>query len=332
MMYTRNQMGFAYSSNRMANFSPNLHYQHPSRMESPTPFHHVAPRHPFTPAPFNYRGFPPPPPSYPPFQRNNPARFVPDYEYMNDWEAPQTQAPSRPENITQNTAQTPEINTNYLKSLMSAMNLTDQQSTDIASCFVHAGLNSLVKATRDEDPTGWLMNRMNETIHVDARTGDFTFNWADGQQMTITQSQLQQYRGQKYRNNPMNDLSLATELAWFTKHPNQQKTGGYTHDVYSELFGLDAGYMMASDEALNLAKQKGVVSAVSGHSNVGTFHAWALDYEGNSWDLKNSDVRGGFKYAPQTQHRADVNLKHSQLREALLRDENAYISYFTIPN
>ncbi len=320
MTYSRNQMAFAFSYNRMANFPPDSHYKHPSRLPAPAPFFNPPPHHFFPRQPFNFKHFSP---SVLPFETQRPVSFKPRYEASNEWETPEVSE--------QVTPQKTELSTNYLKTLMFGMNLTDQQSTDIASCFIHAGLNSIVKATRDEDPTGWLMNRMNETIHVNPQTGEFTFNWADGQQMKITQSQLQQYRSQKYRNNPMNDLSLATELAWFTKHPNQQKTGGYTHDVYKELFGLDAGYMMASDEALRLAQQKGVVSAVSGHSNVGTFHAWSLDYEGNSWDLKNSDVRGGFKYAPQTQYRADVDMSTPQLRQALLRDENAYISYFSIP-
>ena len=239
--------------------------------------------------------------------------------------------PSAPGGFQIPSQETGGLNNNYLNTLMSTMDLTAQQADSVTSCFIHAGLNSMVKATRDEDPNGWLMNKMNQTIQVDPRTGNFTFNWANGTKMTITQAQLNQVRATEYKDKPINDLALATETAWFQAHPEQKKTGGYAHDFYKELFGLDSGYMTASESSLNLAKQKGVVSTVSGYSTRNTFHAWSLDYERSTWDLNNSDIRGGFKNLPQTQGMSNMDLSDAQLGQALLNDQNAYISYFKIP-
>lgn len=239
--------------------------------------------------------------------------------------------PSAPGGFQAPVQNTDNISANYLKSLMNKLDLTEQQSDAVQACFIHSGLNSMVKATRDDDPNGWLMNKMNDTIKADPRTGDFSFNWANGQKMTITQAQINQLRATEYKGKPVNDLKLATEAAWFQAHPDQKKTGGYTHDFYKELFGLDSGYMPMSSSALGTAKQKGVVSTVSAHSNLGTFHAWSLDYEGSTWDLNNSDIKGGFKNLPQTQGMKNVDLNDAQLGQAVLADKDAYISYFKIP-
>jgi hypothetical protein len=239
--------------------------------------------------------------------------------------------PSAPGGFQPPMQNTREISGSYLKSLMNNMNLTDQQADAVQACFIHAGLNSMVKATRDDDPNGWLMNKMNETIQVDPRTGNFTFNWANGNKMTITQAQINQVRNTEYQGKPTNDLTLATELAWFQAHPDQKKTGGYAHDFYKEMFGLDSGYKTASTSALDFAKQKGVVSTVSAYSNLNTFHAWTLDYEGSTWDLNNSDIKGGFRNLPQTRGMKNVDLNDAQLSQAVLSDRNAYISYFKIP-
>ena len=221
--------------------------------------------------------------------------------------------------------------TTTLNTLMDSLDLSEQQSDAVQACFIHAGLNSIVKATRDDDPNGWLRQKVNQTIQVDPRTGNFTFNWANGQQMTITPAQLNQVRNTEYQGKPVSDLMLATETAWFQAHPEQKKTGGYAHDLYKELFGLDSGYLPISASALDAAKQKGVVSTISAHSNAGTFHAWSLDYEGPTWDLNNSDSKGGFKYLPQTQGMKNIDLSDAQLGQALLRDSDAYMSYFKIP-
>lgn len=221
--------------------------------------------------------------------------------------------------------------TSTLNTLMDSLDLSEQQSDAVQACFIHAGLNSIVKATRDDDPNGWLRQKVNQTIQVDPRTGNFTFNWANGQQMTITPAQLNQVRNTEYVGKPVSDLMLATETAWFQAHPEQKKTGGYAHDLYKELFGLDSGYLPISASALDSAKQKGVVSTISAHSNLGTFHAWSLDYEGPTWDLNNSDSKGGFKYLPQTQGLKNIDLSDAQLGQALLRDSDAYMSYFKIP-
>ncbi|MCE2930198.1 MAG: hypothetical protein LW809_02270 [Vampirovibrionales bacterium] len=264
----------------------------------------------------------PPRPAYPsPMPTNQPVQGIAVGE-------PNPSAPSGLQLPVQNTG---DISTSYLKSLMANLDLTEQQSDAVQACFIRAGLNSMVKATRDDDPNGWLMNKMTETIQVDPRTGNFTFNWANGNKMTITQAQINQVRATEYKGKPVSDLVLATETAWFQAHPDQKKTGGYSHDFYKEMFGLDSGYMPISTSALNTAKQKGVVSTVSAHSNLNTFHAWSLDYEGSTWDLNNSDIKGGFRNLPQTRGMKNVDLNDAQLAQAVLSDKNAYISYFKIP-
>jgi hypothetical protein len=239
--------------------------------------------------------------------------------------------PSAPGGFQLPVQNTGDISGDYLKSLINNLDLTKQQSDAVQACFVRSGFNSIVKAIRDDDPNGWLLNKVNQTIQADPRTGNFTFNWANGQKMTITKAQIDQLRATEYQGKPADNLMLATEAAWFQAHPNQKKTGGYSHDFYKELFGLDSGYMPMSSSALETAKQKGVVSTVSAHSNLGTFHAWSLDYEGSTWDLNNSDIKGGFKNLPQTQGMKNVDLNDAQLGQALLGDRDAYISYFKIP-
>jgi len=197
----------------------------------------------------------PPRPAYPsPMPTNQPVQGIAVGE-------PNPSAPSGLQLPVQNTG---DISTSYLKSLMANLDLTEQQSDAVQACFIRAGLNSMVKATRDDDPNGWLMNKM-------------------------------------------------------------------TDDFYKEMFGLDSGYMPISTSALNTAKQKGVVSTVSAHSNLNTFHAWSLDYEGSTWDLNNSDIKGGFRNLPQTRGMKNVDLNDAQLAQAVLSDKNAYISYFKIP-
>lgn len=240
--------------------------------------------------------------------------------------------PSAPGGFQLPVQNTGDTNGDYLKSLINNLDLTKQQSDAVQACFVRSGFNSIVKAIRDDDPNGWLLNKVNQTIQADPRTGNFTFNWANGQKMTITKAQIDQLRATEYQGKPADNLMLATEAAWFQAHPNQKKTGGYSHDFYKELFGLDSGYMPMSSSALDTAKQKGLVSTVSAHSNLGTFHAWSLDYEeGSTWDLNNSDIKGGFKNLPQTQGMKNVDLNDAQLGQALLGDRDAYISYFKIP-
>ncbi|XVJ51489.1 MAG: hypothetical protein HEQ32_05195 [Vampirovibrio sp.] len=312
-----------------------------------------APQTSFQPAPwmtsqnFGFQGFPYPNTSRPVAFSNafNTPRFAvgepnpsaPEgfqNPMLNDWGNPSTPVNTTPKTEATSAPSSPantNVSANYLKSLMSNLNLTEQQSSSLSSCFIHAGLNSMVKATRDEDPNGWLMNKMTQAIQPNPQTGDFTFQWANGQKMTIRKSQLDEYRQSEYAGLPTSDLTIATELAWFTKYPDQKQAGGYAHDFYKELFGVDARYLKSSEEALTVAAQKGVVSTVSGYSNVGTFHAWTLDREASSWDLNNSDIKGGFKNLPQTQYQANVDLSDAQLRTAVLNDPDAYISYFKIP-
>jgi hypothetical protein len=136
--------------------------------------------------------------------------------------------PSAPGGFQLPVQNTGDTNGDYLKSLINNLDLTKQQSDAVQACFVRSGFNSIVKAIRDDDPNGWLLNKVNQTIQADPRTGNFTFNWANGQKMTITKAQIDQLRATEYQGKPADNLMLATEAAWFQAHPNQKKTGGYS--------------------------------------------------------------------------------------------------------
>ncbi len=224
------------------------------------------------------------------------------------------------------------IDSNYLKSLMKNLDLTAQQSDMASSCFIHAGLNSIVKATRDDDPNGWLMNKVNQTIQADPRTGDFTFNWANGNKMTITKAQIDQLRAREYQGKSTSDLTLATETAWFQAYPDQKNAGGVTSQVYEELFGLDAFTIRVNTSAFDTVRQKGVVSTLAARTDQGTDHVWTLDYEGPRWDLNNSASSAGFKNLPKSQGK-NIDLTDAQLYKAFLNDDlySPYISMFRIP-
>jgi|GEM_PF-6926728 len=228
-----------------------------------------------------------------------------------------------------------QTGTTSIDSMLATMNLNDQQAESLSSCFIHAGINSIAKASRDDDPQGKLRAVVNKAIQHDPATGDFNFTWADGQKMTITSGEMKQWTNDKYNGDEprMNDLSQATEMAWFRRHPDQQKTGGFAHEFYNEMFGLESNYAFSSPESINMAKQKGVVSVLSGTSNVNTFHAWSLDYEEGTktWDMNNSDIDGGFKHLPQTKGMPNVDLTDQQLKDTILADRDSYISYFKIP-
>jgi hypothetical protein len=219
-----------------------------------------------------------------------------------------------------------------LQAQLNGLDLSEQQAPNTYACFIHAGFNSIVKATRDEDPNGWLLKKVNETIQVDPKTGDYTFNWANGTKTTLTTDQVKDYTKDVYKGKPSNPLMAAVEMAWFQTHPEQVKKGGYAHSFYKELFGLNAGYMrLTNPDALSVAREKGTVSTLAGHTNHNTFHVWSLDYEGPTWDLNNSDTTAGFKYMPEAEGQKNLDYTDEKLNQTVSQDKDAYISYFKIP-